>query len=93
MATYDYRCPSCGTFEQRATMGTAAPVTTCPTCGQDARRVFSPPLTSRTPQPLAAALAREEASRDAPEVVHRVPPKAGPPPRPRHPAQARLPRR
>jgi hypothetical protein len=35
-------------------------------------------MTSRTPGRLAEAFAREDASRDHPEVVDRVPPRARP---------------
>jgi putative FmdB family regulatory protein len=93
VATYEYRCDGCGCFEQRMTMGTAAASTACPACGRDAKRIFSVPMTYRTPKPLASMLAREEASRDHPEVVDRLPPRRRPrrstPP---NPALARLPR-
>ena len=93
VATYEYRCEDCGGFEQRMAMGTATASVACPTCGRDAKRVFSVPMTSRTPRPLATMLAREEASRDYPEVVDRLPPRQRPrrsaPP---NPALARLPK-
>lgn len=93
MATYEYRCSDCGTFERSMPMGTATQRATCPTCARGAKRVFSVPMTYRTSQPLATMLAREEASRDYPEIVERVPP----PSRPRRPAAsqdvlARLPK-
>ncbi len=73
VAIYEYRCSDCGIFERSMPMGTATESANCPTCGRDANRVFSEPMTYRTPKPLAATLAREEASRDHPEVVERVP--------------------
>ena len=73
MATYDYRCGDCGCFEQRMPMGTATATVACPSCGRDAKRLFAVPMTRRTPKPLARMLAREEASRDYPQVVDRVP--------------------
>jgi putative FmdB family regulatory protein len=93
VAIYEYRCRDCGIFDRSMPMGTATPSAACPTCGHDANRVFSVPMTSRTPGPLAAMLAREEASRDYPEVVGSVPPRS----RPRRPAAsehvlARLPK-
>jgi putative FmdB family regulatory protein len=93
LAIYEYRCGDCGIFERSIPMGTATSSAACPTCGRDANRVFSVPMTSRTPGPFAAMLAREEASRDYPEVVGRVPPRD----RPRRPAAspdvlARLPK-
>jgi putative FmdB family regulatory protein len=73
VAIYEYRCSDCGIFERSMPMGTATESAVCPTCGRDANRVFSVPMASRTPKPLAAMLAREEASRDYPEIVGRVP--------------------
>jgi putative FmdB family regulatory protein len=82
VATYEYRCSDCGIFEKSMPMGTATESARCPTCGDDGNRVFSVPMTYRTPGSLAAMLAREEASRDRPEVVDRVPSGT----RPRRPA-------
>jgi putative FmdB family regulatory protein len=93
VAVYDYRCDDCGRFEQRMPMGTATAAVACPSCGQDAKRIFAVPMTNRTPKPLARMLAREEASRDYPQVVNRLPPRWRPrrstPP---NPALARLPK-
>jgi putative FmdB family regulatory protein len=80
VAIYEYRCGECGTFEQSMPMGTAPGGVACPACGHHANRVFSAPMTYRLPKPVATMLAREEASRDHPEVVDRVPPRR--PPRP-----------
>ena len=85
MATYEYRCSDCGIFERSMPMGTATESARCPTCGGDGSRVFSVPMTYRTPKSLAAMLAREEASRDHPEVVDRVPSRT----RPRRPAASK----
>ena len=92
MATYDYRCGDCGNFEQRMPMCTATTTVACPICVLDAKRIFAVPMTYRTPKPLATMLAREEASRDYPQVVHRVPPRQQPRPTPPNPAHVRLPR-
>ena len=93
MAIYDYCCGDCGRFEQRMPMGTATATVACPSCGRDAKRIFAVPMTYRTPKPLARMLAREEASRDYPQVVNRLPPRWRPrrstPP---NPALARLPK-
>jgi putative FmdB family regulatory protein len=93
VAVYEYRCSDCGIFERSMPMGTATGSVVCPTCGRDANRVFSVPTTYRTPKPLAAMLAREEKSRDYPQIVDRVPPRQ----QPRRPttsenASARLPK-
>jgi putative FmdB family regulatory protein len=93
VAIYEYRCDDCGCFEQRLPMGTATATAACPSCGRDAKRSFSVPMTYRTPKPLATMLAREEASRDYPQVVDRVPPRRRPRrPTPPNPALARLPK-
>jgi putative FmdB family regulatory protein len=76
VAIYEYRCSECGIVERSMPMGTATESARCPSCGRDANRVFSVPMTYRTPKPLAATLAREEASREYPEVVERVPPRS-----------------
>src|SRR5919204_5439840 len=78
VATYEYRCDDCGGFEQRMPMGTATASAACPRCGRDAKRIFSVPMTNRTPKPLATMLAHEEASRDYPQVVDRPPPRRRP---------------
>jgi putative FmdB family regulatory protein len=78
VATYEYSCSDCGTFDRSMPMGTAPESARCPTCGRESHRVFSVPMTYRTPDRLAAMLAREEASRDQPEVVDRVPQRARP---------------
>lgn len=82
MVTYEYRCVDCGVFEEHRPMGTATESATCPCCGGDAKRVFSPPMIHQLPEQLSTMLAREEQSRDYPEVVSQVPPR---PPR-RQPA-------
>jgi putative FmdB family regulatory protein len=92
VAIYEYRCRDCGIFERSMPMGTATKSAACPTCGCDANRVFSAPMTYRTPAPLAAMLAREEASRDYPEVVGRVPPRKPERPRVSQDVLARLPK-
>lgn len=91
MATYEYRCLDCGRFEVHLPIGTAAAVFACPACDQPARRVFSAPYLSRVPSAVAAALTREEQSREAPEVVTSVPLKRRRR-QPPHPALSRLPR-
>ncbi|GII25673.1 zinc ribbon domain-containing protein [Planosporangium mesophilum] len=73
MATYGYRCPWDGDFELRFAIGTATASSPCPTCGCDARRVFSPPSLARTPPALAAAIDASWRSAETPEVVSSVP--------------------
>ncbi|WP_084965594.1 zinc ribbon domain-containing protein [Thermoactinospora rubra] len=91
MATYEYCCGDCGRFEVRLPIGTATAVRDCPECHRPAPRVFSSPYLSSVPPAEAAARAREEQSREAPEVVTSVPPKRRRE-QPPHPALSRLPR-
>jgi putative FmdB family regulatory protein len=92
MTVYEYRCSNCGAFEARLDMGAAPGALACPTCGRGARRAWTAPMLARTPASLARALARDEASRDRPEVVTDLSPKRPRRPVPRHPALERLPR-
>ncbi|WP_263252221.1 FmdB family zinc ribbon protein [Saccharopolyspora rosea] len=89
MATYEYDCRECGRFEVKLPMGRATGTRNCPGCHRSAHRVFSAPHLSALPAPVRAARAREERSRDEPDVVTAVPPK---PRRAAHPALSRLPR-
>ncbi|MGY1706041.1 FmdB family zinc ribbon protein [Geodermatophilus sp. SYSU D00697] len=91
MAAYLYRCTTCGPWEIRRPVGTAESTSPCPACGADGRRLYTPPLLSRTPAPAAAARLREEASRDEPAVTTAVPPAARRP-APRDPRWSALPR-
>ncbi|MET7574298.1 zinc ribbon domain-containing protein [Streptomyces sp. NPDC005492] len=92
MATYPYRCAGCGPFDVTRPIGHALSEVPCETCGKKARRVFTAPMLTRTPTPLARALRAQEASAHEPRVVSEVPPaRRGPAPGsdPRH---ARLPK-
>ncbi|MGW0992953.1 FmdB family zinc ribbon protein [Streptomyces sp. NPDC002520] len=91
MATYEYLCRSCGTFDVKLPIGTAPKSWDCPVCAGAARRVFSAPGIARTSPAVTALHAREEQSREAPAVVSEVPP-GGRPRRQPHPALSRLPR-
>ncbi|MEU6606751.1 FmdB family zinc ribbon protein [Streptomyces shenzhenensis] len=91
MATYEYLCSRCGSFDVKLAIGTAPRIYGCPACARDARRVFSSPGLSRTSNAAAALRAREEQSREAPAVVSGLPPGSGARQRP-HPALSRLPR-
>jgi hypothetical protein len=69
VATYPYRCPEHGDFDVHRPIGTAAGTSLCPCCSADAIRVFSAPMLAHTSRAVAAALQRDEKSREAPEVV------------------------
>jgi putative FmdB family regulatory protein len=91
MATYEYSCTRCGSFDVKLPIGTAPAGQVCPQCGNSARRVYSSPATAFTSPAVAGLREQEEKSRENPAVVTRVPPKDVAP-RPVHPAVARLPR-
>ncbi|MFG2606089.1 FmdB family zinc ribbon protein [Streptomyces sp. NPDC048514] len=91
MATYEYLCSRCGPFEVKLAIGTAPAVHGCPVCTGAAKRVYSSPGFPRTSPAVAALHAREDRSREVPEVVSEVPPRR----RVRqqaHPPDSRLPR-
>ncbi|MFI1763450.1 FmdB family zinc ribbon protein [Streptomyces sp. NPDC020800] len=91
MATYEYLCSRCGTFDVKLPIGTASKARECPVCAGAARRVYSAPGFTRTSSAVAALHAREEQSREAPAVVSEVPPGRRVRRKP-HPALSRLPR-
>jgi len=66
---YAFICESCGPFDVVRPIVQASEAAACPTCGGDARRVFSPPGLARLVKPLRTALDREEKSAHEPEVV------------------------
>jgi putative FmdB family regulatory protein len=89
---YEYRCPGCGPFTVRRSMGSATPSTPCPACGQDSRRRFSALPVRRVGSALADALRRDEASADHPEVTSTIPPRPARRRAPADPRHAALPR-
>jgi putative FmdB family regulatory protein len=74
MATYEYRCDEDGAFEVTRALGRAPASVSCPACGSEGRRVFSPPMLTSTPRALGAAIDRAEKSAHEPEVVTSLPP-------------------
>ncbi|GGK61925.1 FmdB family zinc ribbon protein [Streptomyces flaveus] len=92
MATYQYRCPGCGTFDVIRPIGRALPQEPCDACGDQARRVFTAPMLTRTPAPLSRALHAQEASAHEPRVVGEVPPARRSPAAPADPRHALLPK-
>ncbi len=69
MPVYVFRCTDCGRFERQCSMAEVDDDTRCPTCGDSARRVFTPPSLPALSSPLRRALAAEEASSEQPRVV------------------------
>lgn len=71
MPVYDFVCGTCGTFEQRRSFAEASEAAACPSCGGEARRVYSMPNTRRMPAGLSKAMDRAEGSAYEPEVARR----------------------
>lgn len=95
MATYQYRCVQDGDFDVSRPIGTAAPKSHCPVCDVEAARVFRAPMLSFASRAVVAAIDRTEKTRDEPEVVSALPPRAGRTRNPtatKNPAWQRLPR-
>jgi putative FmdB family regulatory protein len=92
MTEYEYRCPRCGPFTLRRSMGSATSTAVCPACGTDGRRRFSALPLRRVQAALAGALERQEASADHPEVTTTIPPRPARPRAPTDPRHAALPR-
>ncbi|MFF4750070.1 FmdB family zinc ribbon protein [Streptomyces sp. NPDC002514] len=92
MATYEYLCGRCGSFDVKLPIGTAPKDYGCPVCTGAARRVFSSSGLSGTSPKVTALHAREEQSREAPAVISELPPGVRPVRKRPHPALSRLPR-
>ncbi len=71
MPNYDFVCEECGSFEQQRPVAEASDPMACPSCGRDARRVYSMPNTRRMPTALSGAMDRAEKSAHEPEVAQR----------------------
>ncbi len=69
MPIYEFLCRECGSFEQRRSFAEAGGPTTCPSCGEEARRVYSIPATKNVPSALSSAMYRAEKSAHEPEVA------------------------
>ncbi|MFF0160596.1 FmdB family zinc ribbon protein [Streptomyces sp. NPDC005263] len=92
MATYRYHCADCGPFDVIRPIGRALSEEACEACGDQARRVFTAPMLSRTSTPLARALRAQEASAHEPRVVTEVPPSRRRPAPHADPRHAQLPK-
>jgi putative FmdB family regulatory protein len=92
MATYQYRCARCGSFDVLRPLGKALPEEPCESCGGRSRRVFTSPMLTRTPTALARALHAQEASAHEPRVVGEVPAARRSPAPPADPRHALLPK-
>jgi putative FmdB family regulatory protein len=66
---YEFLCEGCGPFEERRSFAEAGDPVMCPSCGEEARRIYSMPSTRRMPAALSNAIDRAEKSAHQPEVV------------------------
>ena len=71
MPVYEFVCEDCGPFEQQRSFAEAGEPMACPSCGCEARRVYSMPNTRRMPAALSSAMDRVEKSTHEPEVAQR----------------------
>ncbi len=78
MPVYDFVCEDCGPFEQQRSFAEAGDPMTCPSCGGEARRVYSMPNTNRVSTALSGAMNRAEKSAHEPEVARRPVESKGP---------------
>lgn len=67
MPTYDYLCPDCGPFQDRASMAEFDRPAPCPDCGAESRRaMLTAPLLARMDGGRRRAHATNERSADSP---------------------------
>jgi putative FmdB family regulatory protein len=66
---YAFACDRCGDFDVMRPMAEAAGPAMCPTCGSEARRVFTPPGLRTLPVAVRTGLEMEEKSAHEPDVV------------------------
>ena len=74
MPIYDYRCATCGSFEQRRPMKESGEPAACPVCHVLTARVLTEPNLNLMRASDRKAEARNEKSAHAPDVVHRLGP-------------------
>jgi putative FmdB family regulatory protein len=68
---YEFLCRECGPFEQRHSFGEAGSSMRCPSCSEEARRIYSIPATRKMSTALSNAMNRVEKSTHEPELVRR----------------------
>lgn len=68
MPLYEFRCSTCGPFEQWRTMADASNPMLCPTCNASAKRIFSPPSLL-----LSSSLRLKNSQSAEPKLVARSP--------------------
>ena len=69
MPLYAFECAGCGPFDVVRSVSDVAVPAHCPHCGDEARRIFTPPGLALLDKPIRAALDTEEKSAHEPEVT------------------------
>jgi putative FmdB family regulatory protein len=69
MPIYAFDCRMCGPFDVVRGMVDASLPAACPSCGEESRRVYTPPGLALMPGPLRRARDHEEKSAHEPDVV------------------------
>ncbi len=69
MPIYEFLCKECGPFEQRRSFVKAGDPMACPSCDEEAKRVYSMTATKNVPTALSSAMHRAEKSAHEPEVA------------------------
>ncbi|BBL79983.1 hypothetical protein RxyAA322_18370 [Rubrobacter xylanophilus] len=72
MPYYEFRCTTCGGFEERRSISEPAEEATCPGCGRRARRIYSTFHASSVPAEVRKARRLNESGAE-PRVVGRKP--------------------
>ncbi len=67
MPLYEFKCNSCGVFDQWRTMAESSHPAHCPTCAAPAKRIFSPPML------LSGSLRVSKKVNPEPQLVQRSP--------------------
>ncbi|WP_219975946.1 FmdB family zinc ribbon protein [Rubrobacter xylanophilus] len=76
MPYYEFRCATCGGFEERRSISESAEEATCPGCGQRARRIYSTFHASSVPAEVRKARRLNESGAE-PRRVRRPPAETG----------------
>jgi putative FmdB family regulatory protein len=66
---YAFTCTRCGSFDVARRVAQAGEPASCPRCGAEARRVFTPPGLALLGKPVRGLLDLQEKSAHAPDVV------------------------
>jgi putative FmdB family regulatory protein len=69
---YEFLCEDCGPFEERRPFAEVGDPMMCPSCGEEARRVYSMPNLKTVSTALSNAMNRVEKSAHEPKVARQA---------------------